>query len=828
MVEWIVSSAVLIAVVILLRLVLKGKISLRLQYALWAVVLVRLLVPVSFGDTAMSVGNLTQKAASSEVAQLVSALSETELPRMSYQAAYNEVAKEYADKGIRIEDIPLNEYAETVDYAILDKMDGGLSISDIVKIVWISGVAVVGFWFLLSNLRLQRRLKKSRVLLTDSHALPVYLSDAIDTPCLFGLFRPAIYLSSEAIESEDIQRHAIVHELTHFRHKDHIWAVLRSLCLAVHWFNPLVWYAAVLSRNDAELACDESAILRLGEEERASYGRTLLRLTCEKRPALLNTATTMTGSGKYIKERITLIAKKPRMAFYTLIAALLIIAVAVGCTFTGAEESDTPWRWAQTLSAEDVTASVTLWQEDGSSAALTDQESAALVQLLNALEDSNFTENTHLRGGTPTYGLTIQTNRGEYHINESTAPSGSLEMHYGGRQWWIDAKALSDFILQAIRTDRSSFSGLSELPHENGGTVSKDAIQEIINHILVGALSYDESWQSAGAYTLTVSASGGRSDSYLCLPETYYSLAETPGCYVKDLYDWTLGEAWDNDFSNSGHILTMSNAQFALTLYSNECKMKITDRAGSTMYLVGIPRDEGAKGAGQDPAQLFLHFRQYAMQALETYELYSCAVDGSETDYIRIAQALSEQYARMVLDRPDWYPRCAQDAKVGSVHVFDAYYGKDTPNFCFNLDLYLKISEDQVRYWQAGAGLSEPSASGEFAGYYGAGSEVKVKIGEDGRWRMEGFASGGAAIDLPIAPEEANAKQLVELFFLSSGFSRDWRILSAMCERPLEDIQAQLGALDTWQQQELISELRTFCESYPDICSWHPDALQIA
>lgn len=115
MVEWIVSSSVLIAVVILLRFVLKGKISLRLQYALWALVLVRLLVPVSFGDTAMSVGNLTQKAATSETAQLVSALSETELPRMTYQAAYNEVAQEYADRGIQIEEMPLEEYAETVD-----------------------------------------------------------------------------------------------------------------------------------------------------------------------------------------------------------------------------------------------------------------------------------------------------------------------------------------------------------------------------------------------------------------------------------------------------------------------------------------------------------------------------------------------------------------------------------------------------------------------------------------------------------------------------------------------------------------------------------------
>ena len=444
MVEWIVSSSVLIAVLILLRFVLKGKISLRLQYALWAVVLVRLLVPVSFGDTSMSVGNLTQKAAESEPVQFVSALSETELPRMTYQAAYNEVAKEYADRGIQIEEMPLEEYAETVDYEIMNKMNGDLSIAEVVKIIWISGIALVGVWFLLSNLRLYLSLKKTRTLLSDSHALPVYLSDAIDTPCLFGLFHPAIYLTSEAIESEHTQRHAVEHELTHFHHKDNIWAILRSVCLAVHWFNPLVWCAAVLSRNDAELACDESTILRLGEDERAAYGRTLIHLTCEKRPALLNTATTMTGSGKSIKERIALIVKKPKMALYTLIAVVVIVAIVVGCTFTGAKKTNTPWNWAQNLTSEDIS-SVELWSDRGN-VSLTDGEHADFVRILNALEKKDFTENGQLTGGTPTYGLTVQTSDGEYHISESIAPSGSLEMGYGDKQWWIDNDALTAFI----------------------------------------------------------------------------------------------------------------------------------------------------------------------------------------------------------------------------------------------------------------------------------------------------------------------------------------------------------------------------------------------
>ena len=113
------------------------------------------------------------------------------------------------------------------------------------------------------------------------------------------------------------------------------------MCLAVHWYNPLVWCAAILSRSDAELACDEATIRRLGESERAEYGRTLLRLTCEKRSAIVNIATTMTGSGRSIRERIALIVKKPKMAVYTLIAVILIAAIAVGCTFTGAKNDNT-------------------------------------------------------------------------------------------------------------------------------------------------------------------------------------------------------------------------------------------------------------------------------------------------------------------------------------------------------------------------------------------------------------------------------------------------------------------------------------------------------
>ena len=340
MLEWIISSAVLIATVIALRFTLKGKISLRLQYLLWLPVLLRLLIPVNIGSAGLSIGNLMQRAAETETAQVVSALSDTKLPGKSYRVAYEEVAQEYAEKGIDIEELPVSEY-ESVDYEIMARMSGSRSIRDIIQIVWIVGIAAVGLVLIVSNIRFAVKLKKSRHRTeAQSGVLPVYISTDIDTPCLFGLFRPAIYLTEAAAADDSYLRHSLCHELTHYRHGDHIWGLLRGVCLALHWYNPLIWWAAALSRKDAELACDEATVKSLGESERAAYGRTLIEMTCEKRPALLLTATTMTGNGHSIRERITLLTKKPKTALVTLIAVLLVISLAAGCTFTGANRNE--------------------------------------------------------------------------------------------------------------------------------------------------------------------------------------------------------------------------------------------------------------------------------------------------------------------------------------------------------------------------------------------------------------------------------------------------------------------------------------------------------
>ena len=335
MMQWIVSSSVLILVVIALRYVLRGKLSLRMQYALWLLVLVRLLVPVSFGASDLSVMNAVPERAPTV---------QQGTYKQDIVGERNDAPANGGTVGIPAQsmseaappDLVQNVTTATVTAPTVEKTDW----ARIAKTVWLAGAAALGLVFLAVNLRFGKKLRRSRERVEETDAcLPVYESGETDTPCLFGVAKPSIYVTPDTRTEAETLRYALAHEQTHYRHGDNLWAVLRGVCLALHWYNPLVWWAAELSRRDAELACDEATIRRIGESERAAYGRTLIRMTCEKRPALLVTATMMTDSGKGLKERISLLVKKPKTAAYTAVAVLLIAGLSVACTFTDGKDN---------------------------------------------------------------------------------------------------------------------------------------------------------------------------------------------------------------------------------------------------------------------------------------------------------------------------------------------------------------------------------------------------------------------------------------------------------------------------------------------------------
>ncbi len=331
MTDWIVTSSVLILVVVALRYLLRGKISLRLQYALWAIVLLRLLLPVQLGQTPFSVLNAVTEREELHITVTEPFFYIGETPDLAPPVVEDDTLTE-AERTAQEKQLYLEYLEEMARYAT------PVSLSTVLYGIWLVGAAGTAAVFFVSNLRFARRLRRSSRT-TELHCgtLPVYVSPLVETPCLFGLLRPAVYVTEDVLADHTALGHVLLHEETHYRHGDHLWAALRGLCLALHWYNPLVWLAASLSRRDSELACDEGTLQRLGEEERTAYGETLIALTCGRRRPLL-AATTMTDSKGSLRERITLIARRPKTAAYAFVSALLVVTVAAGCTFTGGRQ----------------------------------------------------------------------------------------------------------------------------------------------------------------------------------------------------------------------------------------------------------------------------------------------------------------------------------------------------------------------------------------------------------------------------------------------------------------------------------------------------------
>ena len=363
--EIMITSSVLILCIMLIRVVFKGKISSRLQYALWLLAALRLVIPFS-AQISMPVGSIEDFRVMDLVELLEARVGDPsellERPvsfTMSLEGGFGDMMAEWlSGKG---GDSDVARQADGPTSVFLAGRIGAGWI-DVFRGLWIGGMLLAAAWMLATNFFFWRRLRKGRREFVpaggsgdkaeyestcmdkqtgtgknEKKSVKIYVVDELASPCLYGFpGREAIYLTPDAAEDEKRMRHVLTHEMCHSKHGDSFWSILRSVLVVVYWVNPLVWAAAFLSKRDCELACDEAALMLLGEDQRIPYGETLLSIITKKSRLsdLACTATTMTGSGRSVKERIRFIAEKPRVLGAAVVAALLLVLVVSVMVFT--------------------------------------------------------------------------------------------------------------------------------------------------------------------------------------------------------------------------------------------------------------------------------------------------------------------------------------------------------------------------------------------------------------------------------------------------------------------------------------------------------------
>ncbi|WP_302657813.1 M56 family metallopeptidase [uncultured Dysosmobacter sp.] len=266
------TASVVILAVLAVRLLLRRAPKV-FAYALWAVVLFRLLCPVSVTSAVSLLGALgapaqerTQRTSAVEYvpADIMirgTAPAVTQLPQPPLPAETGENIVSTAPS------------VTPPDAAPVSPLSGPVAV---LTLMWLAGMVLLLAYSLVSLLRLRRRLVGT-VRLRDN----IYLADHIPSPFVMGLFRPKIYLPSTLTETE--RGYILRHEQYHLRRRDHLVKFLSFLALCIHWFNPLVWAAFVLSGKDMEMSCDEAVVRELGEDIRADYSASLLSLATGRR-----------------------------------------------------------------------------------------------------------------------------------------------------------------------------------------------------------------------------------------------------------------------------------------------------------------------------------------------------------------------------------------------------------------------------------------------------------------------------------------------------------------------------------------------------------------
>ncbi len=348
---WIIASSikasVVVLLVLLLQFLLQRFLSARWRYALWYLVIIRLILPFNV-ESKWSVYNLIN-----EKDNLNFIIGNSQIPEITDENLIEP----------RVEKTAINDAPSIINHQTSYQINSPaqnaatsfFSMQSILTIVWLIGIVFFLFSMFrkysglqnilknaseLSDSSLLKLLKDCQKKLKISHQFEILTVTQIQTPLLYyGFLRPKILLPDHLIKTFSLaQWEAIfMHELGHDKRKDIIMAWFTTFLLIFHWFNPLIWLAFYRMRVDRELACDEFTLSILGAEKAKLYGQTIIALL-ENFKSKYQMALTIgiLENSKALKRRMIMIKNFRSYSGWLSIFALLLLVVSGFVTLSGA------------------------------------------------------------------------------------------------------------------------------------------------------------------------------------------------------------------------------------------------------------------------------------------------------------------------------------------------------------------------------------------------------------------------------------------------------------------------------------------------------------
>lgn len=338
--DWVINSSlkvsILIVAIFLIRKLMKGKTSPKLNHILWLIVMLRMIIP----DIYQSGFNIYK-----------------------YSSSFNKDMHAIEASYGKFNQIDINsiEYiANEVDSSYSNQTNSplkGINIKSIFFFIWFIGVSLILGITLIINLNFLSKISRGNIIrkasvidildkckedMGVSKDILIIEADQVKSVGILGFFNPRILFPEGLISKldDDNLRYVFLHELSHLKRKDIMTNWVISILTAFHWFNPIVWYGFYKMREDSEICCDSLVMTYLRKDEAINYGYTIIKLAENlSRKSIMPVSASIAGNKSQTKRRISMIKMFSKYPYKLSVTAILIIALSVTIAFVGAKDN---------------------------------------------------------------------------------------------------------------------------------------------------------------------------------------------------------------------------------------------------------------------------------------------------------------------------------------------------------------------------------------------------------------------------------------------------------------------------------------------------------